>query len=203
MIAIVDYGMGNVRSILNALSFVGADAIVTAEEEDLRDADAIILPGVGAFPDAMKNLHEKNLVPLLQDLVLKQQKPLLGICLGMHLLAKLGLEHQKTDGLNWIDSEVVPLNRHPRHKVPNVGWCPVKIKKPSVLFSSLADGSDFYFVHSFQMICNREHDVLAEADHARPIVAAVESNNIVGVQFHPEKSQDNGLTFFENWIRSI
>lgn len=203
MIAIVDYGMGNVRSIKNALNFVGSKAIVTAEEKVLRDADALILPGVGAFPDAMENLHQKKLVPLLGDLVLSQKKPVLGICLGMQLLARMGFEHKKTGGLNWIDSEVILLDQDAQNKVPNVGWCPVKIKKSSNLFSSLADESDFYFVHSFQMICKREEDILAEANHTRPIVAAVESNNIVGVQFHPEKSQDNGLTFFENWIRSI
>ena len=204
MIAIVDYGMGNVQSVRNAFSMIGADAEITSDASRIAGASHVVLPGVGAFGDAMANLRERNLVGPLNTAVLEQRRPFLGICLGMQLLARTSAEHGQHDGLGWFDAAVerfdFPPTEH-RLKVPHMGWNDVRWRRPHPVFAGLkpAEGV-FYFVHSFHMRCHREPDVTAVANHGGDFVAAVAHDNIVATQFHPEKSQDSGLHVLQNFV---
>lgn len=201
MIAVVDYGMGNLRSLSNALESVGADVNVTSRAEDLRLAERIVLPGVGAFGDAALALRNRGLADVLADEVQRGRKPLLGICLGMQLLARTSCEHGMHEGLGWIDADVVRLPSYPGIKVPHVGWNAVQFDPGDWLFRGIrAAESNFYFVHSFHMSCRNHSDIVGMAGHGIQFAAAVRSGNVVATQFHPEKSQDNGLRLLSNWV---
>jgi glutamine amidotransferase len=200
-IAIIDYGMGNVRSLMNAFEYIGEDAVVTADFDELEEADRLVLPGVGAFGDAMAAIDAKKLRPVLNRLALEVKKPVLGVCLGMQLFAKRSLEHGVHDGLGWLDAEIRPLEVLPPAKVPHVGWNAVSFAPDEWLFKGLPSGeSDYYFVHSFHMVCADPADVAGTCDHGGPFTAAVRRGNLVAAQFHPEKSQDNGLQLLQNWL---
>jgi glutamine amidotransferase len=202
VIAIVDYGMGNVRSVRNALEFLGEDAVVTADRAVLAAADRLILPGVGAFGDAMRNLASRGLPELLHEQVIEKRKPLLGICLGLELLAKCSSEHGTNLGLGWIDARVVRFPSEPRLRIPHMGWNDVQIDVIHPLFAGIRQrGDSFYFVHSFHMVCPDTRHVIATSEHGVRFAAAVAHDNIVATQFHPEKSQDNGLQLLRNFIR--
>ena len=201
-IAIIDYGMGNVRSLFNAVEYVGADVILSKDSGELTEADRLLLPGVGAFGDAMAAINASGLRPILDRLALEERKPVLGVCLGMQLFARRSHEHGVHEGLGWLDAEVVPLKVAAPAKVPHVGWNAVNFSGPnSWLFNGLPDGeSDYYFVHSFHMICVDSIDRIATCDHGGPVTAAVGRDNLIATQFHPEKSQDNGLQLLTNWM---
>ncbi|HWW11230.1 MAG TPA: imidazole glycerol phosphate synthase subunit HisH [Brevundimonas sp.] len=200
-IAIIDYGMGNVRSLMNAFEYIGEDAVVTADFDELEEADRLVLPGVGAFGDAMAAIDAKQLRPVLNRLALEVKKPVLGVCLGMQLFAKRSLEHGVHEGLGWLDAEIRPMEIAPPAKVPHVGWNAVSFKPDEWLFKGLPSGeSDYYFVHSFHMVCADPADVAGTCDHGGPFTAAVRRGNLVAAQFHPEKSQDNGLQLLQNWL---
>lgn len=201
-VAIIDYGIGNVRSLSNALEFVGADVVLSKDPVELAEADRLLLPGVGAFGDAMAAIWESGLRPVLDRLAMEEKKPVLGVCLGMQLFAKKSWEHGEHEGLGWLDAEVVPLKVAPPAKVPHVGWNAVTVAGPNAwLFSGLPNGeSDYYFVHSFHMRCADAEDVIATCDHGGPVTAAVGHDNLMAAQFHPEKSQDNGLQLLTNWL---
>jgi len=200
-IAIIDYGMGNVRSLMNALEYIGEEASVTADFAELQDADRLVLPGVGAFGDAMAAINAKGLRPVLDRLVLEDAKPVLGVCLGMQLFAKRSFEHGEHEGLGWLDAEIRPLDVAPPAKVPHVGWNAVHFAPDEWLFKGLPSGeSDYYFVHSFHMVCNAPSDRVGTTDHGGTVTAAVRRANMVATQFHPEKSQDNGLQLLQNWL---
>lgn len=201
-IAIIDYGMGNVRSLSNALEFVGADVVLSKDPGELAEADRLLLPGVGAFGDAMAAINASGLRPVLDRLALEERKPVLGVCLGMQLFARRSFEHGEHEGLGWLDAEVVPLKVAPPAKVPHVGWNAVSFSGPNAwLFDGLPDGeSDYYFVHSFHMVCADPADRIATCDHGGPVTAAVGRDNLIAAQFHPEKSQDNGLQLLTNWM---
>jgi len=200
-IAIIDYGMGNVRSLMNAFDYIGEDARVTADPVEIAAADRLVLPGVGAFGDAMKAIRASGLKPLLDRLVLDEKKPVLGVCLGMQLFAKSSREHGAHEGLCWLDAEVVPLEVSAPAKVPHVGWNAVRFAEGDWLFAGLPNGeSDYYFVHSLHMLCNDADDLVATTDHGGVVTAAVRRGNLVATQFHPEKSQDNGLRLLQNWM---
>lgn len=200
-IAIIDYGMGNVRSLMNAFEYIGEDALVTADFDELEAADRLVLPGVGAFGDAMKAIDAKALRPVLNRLAMEVKKPVLGVCLGMQLFAKRSLEHGAHEGLGWLDAEIRPLEVQRPAKVPHVGWNAVEFAPDEWLFKGLPSGeSDYYFVHSFHMACNDPADVVGVCDHGGPFTAAVRRGNLVATQFHPEKSQDNGLQLLQNWL---
>ncbi len=200
-IAIVDYGMGNVRSIMNALAYIGHDAELTADPEQLAVADRIILPGVGAFGDAMHAIRERNLQQVLTDLALTERKPFLGICLGMQLFARVSHEHGTHDGLGWLDAEIHPLDVETPAKVPHVGWNALHFAADDWLFANVpANQPDYYFVHSFHMVCADPADCIATTDHGGSVTAAVRRGNLVATQFHPEKSQDNGIQLLQNWM---
>jgi glutamine amidotransferase len=202
MIAIIDYKMGNIQSLKNALNFLGAECCVTNDSDVIIGADKIILPGVGAFNIAMKNLQGFNLIGILNQAVFDNNTPILGICLGMQILADIGEEDGPTEGLGWIDGQVKRFSfSESKLRIPHIGFNSVysENKNPN-LFSGLKNGSDFYFVHSYRMACKENSDVSSWAYYGEKFVSSVQKDNVFGVQFHPEKSQSNGLTVLKNFI---
>ena len=200
-IAIIDYGMGNVRSLMNAFDYIGEEAHVTADPDALAAADRLVLPGVGAFRDAMAAMNASGLRPVLDQLALVDKKPVLGVCLGMQLFARVSHEHGLYEGLGWLDAEIMPLDVAAPAKVPHVGWNAVSFAADEWMFKGLPSGeSDYYFVHSFHMVCANPADRIATTDHGGTVTAAVRRGNLCATQFHPEKSQDNGLQLLQNWL---
>ncbi len=201
MIAVIDYEMGNLRSVAKALECVGGQVTVTNDRTVIEQADRIVLPGVGAFPDGIKNLREHHLTGLLHQQVIEMKKPFLGICLGMQLLAKKSYEFGETEGLGWIDAEIVRFEfADPQLRVPHVGWNDVEIVKPGSIFSKTKSGDNFYFVHSYYMKNNDPSDVAATCDYGGNFTAAIQRGNIFATQFHPEKSQSKGLDILEQFV---
>ena len=197
MIAILDYGMGNLRSVEKALERIGAEPVVTADHETIRGADGLILPGVGAFPKAMRNLRELELDVAIADR-LAAGVPTLGICLGLQLLFEASSENEGAWGLGLLQGRVERLPA-PGLKVPHIGWNSVHWSKPSRLTAELPHECPFYFVHSFAPIVIAEEELLGTATYGEPFACAVEREPLYGVQFHPEKSSTNGLKLLENF----
>lgn len=201
MIAIVDYGMGNVRSLQNAFEYLGADVRITSDIQELDASERIVLPGVGAFGDAMLAIRERGLLSVLTRQALDLKKPILGICLGMQLFARSSCEHGNHIGLGWLNADICRLDVQRPMKVPHVGWNDVHFPPDDWLFKGIRKGhANFYFVHSYQMVCHQAKNLVATTDYGCPVTAVVRENNLVAVQFHPEKSQDNGLKLLENWM---
>lgn len=201
MIAIVDYGMGNVRSLGNAFEYLGEDVVVTDDPKLMDAADRIVLPGVGAFGDAMKAMHQRGVIAPLTRQVMEARKPLLGICLGMQLVAKESVEHGCHQGLGWVDARIERLAPAAPLKVPHVGWNSLDFPEDDWLFKGVRrKEANFYFVHSFHMVCANPADCLATTDYGGQVTAVVRRENILVMQFHPEKSQDNGLRLLQNWV---
>lgn len=195
VIAVVDYGVGNLKSVTNALSYLGLDSVITGDAEELERADSIILPGVGAFPDAADKLRASGL-----DRVLRQQvekKPLLGICLGMQLLFDSSNEVRECKGISLVPGCVarIPTDL----KLPHIGWNNLTFQNDSPIFRGLEDGTYVYFVHSFCAYAENEADVIALTDYGSNVVAAVGRGNVYGCQFHPEKSGEAGLQILRNF----
>jgi glutamine amidotransferase len=203
VIAVVDYGMGNVRSVQTALEYLGHEAIVTARPAAIQDASHVILPGVGAFGRAMANLAERDLCAVLRREVVERGKPFLGICLGMQLLARTSTEHGRHDGLGWMAADVVRLNVEEMGlKVPHTGWNDVEPNTDHPILAGLRPAQlVFYFVHSFHVVCRDPRLVLATSQYGRPFTAIIGRDNIVATQFHPEKSQDSGLAVLSNFAK--
>jgi glutamine amidotransferase len=202
-VAIVDYGMCNLDSVRRAFEELGAHAFVTDDPVGLERADRIVLPGVGAFPDAMHNLRARGLDDALTKQVLDGGAPFLGICLGMQLLAANGHEGETTDGLGWLDAEVVrfaPDAADREMRVPHIGWNDVEAVDDSPLFAGIPPLADFYFVHSFHMRCDDPSDVLATTPYCGGFVSAIARGNVFATQFHPEKSQHYGLRVLRNFL---
>ncbi len=193
MIAIIDYGVGNLFSLKSSFEKIGEKAIVTGDKDVLLNADRVILPGVGAFGDAADKLKESGLFDFVKDLS-KTGKPIMGICLGMQLLFDKGYEYGEHEGLGLIKGEVRPISDViPKNlKIPHIGWNSLKFKKDSKLFKYLNDGDFVYFVHSFYG-ADCEESVSAVSEYGADLTASVESGNVYGCQFHPEKSGDTGL----------
>ena len=185
--------MGNLFSLKSSLKAVGADAAVTQSEEEIRRADKIILPGVGAFEDAMRKLKESGLADVLRDEVAKG-KPLLGICLGMQMLFDKSLEYGEHEGLGLIPGEVIPIGDviPAGLKIPHIGWNALQIKKESPILQNTKEGDCVYFVHSYYAACSPEY-VTSTADYGAELTASVQNGNVYGCQFHPEKSGKVGL----------
>lgn len=200
-VAIIDYGMGNVQSIKNAIEHVSqCNVILTNNKNEIKNADCLILPGVGAFPDAMKKLESSDLISLLNKEVLQNNKPILGICLGMQLLFNGSDEIINTQGLGWIPGHVEYMKPKRSLRVPHVGWNELNIKKENSLFSFLERDKNFYFVHSLYVKCDAKY-VLATFEYGNEMTAAVQLDNVVGMQFHPEKSQKVGLDTLNNFLQ--
>jgi imidazole glycerol-phosphate synthase subunit HisH len=202
MVGIIDYGMGNLLSVYNAFDYLGEDVMICKEPKDLVHADKIVIPGVGAFKDCAALIKQPELLYELEKQVISNAKPTLGICLGMQVMAKKGYEFGEFEGLGWFDSEVKKIDvSNTDLKLPNIGWNEINQSFQHELFKGISNLSDFYLVHSFFMDCNETADVIANYQYGEKIItAAVLKNNIFATQFHPEKSQDNGLKLLENFI---
>ena len=202
-IVIIDYGVGNTHSVLNAIKFLGYNKItISDDEEKIKKADALILPGVGAFEECISNLQMRQLDSILNEAVISNKKPILGICVGMQLLATTSEENGLHNGLDWIKGSVKKINVPKPLAVPHVGWNDVKSKIDSILFNSNAENANFYFDHSYQFVCDEQY-IAGYCDYGTKIIAAVQKENIFGVQFHPEKSQTSGLKLFRSFFNSI
>ena len=200
-IVIVDYGTGNLNSVHKSLDRLGVDSIISSDPNDIDSADKLILPGVGHFGNAMANLRELNLLDALHEAVLVKQKPILGICLGMELMANRS-EEGNVAGLGWIDAEMIRFNisNKKRYKVPHIGWNKIWIKKNSLLMKNVSESSEFYFVHSYHLKINNQSDILNETQYELIYPSAIEKDNIFGVQYHPEKSHDAGEQLLRNFV---
>jgi imidazole glycerol-phosphate synthase subunit HisH len=200
MIAIIDYGMGNPGSVKRKLDRIGAASVITADHNEIHRADKLILPGVGHFASAVKELKEKGLWEVLNEEVMVLKKSILGICLGMQLMARHS-EEGNEEGLGWFDADVVRFRVKDtlKYKVPHIGWNQVNTKKPSILFNGVDMEQGFYFVHSYHLICHDPSDILNYTTYEYPFVSAVQKDNISGVQYHPEKSHDAGKQLLRNF----
>ena len=199
-VGIIDYGMGNLRSVANAFSSFGVEAEIMASPSELKTCSHILLPGVGAFGDGIANLESRGWIPEMEEQVLAKKKFFLGICLGMQLLATRGLEHGDHAGLNWISGKVVRLiSNDPASRIPHIGWNDVQIRSKAGLFNSVSEPCIFYFVHSYVLLPDDQTNVTSVAHHGSEFVATVEQDNIWAAQFHPEKSQKCGLALLRNF----
>jgi len=199
-VVIVDYRMGNLRSVQKAFEVNHCQAIISNNCNVIEQADKIVLPGVGSFKDGMKNLDSLGLIDVLSQEVVQNKKPFLGICLGMHLIANTGYENGQTSGLSWVDAEVVRLDPTAENlNIPHVGWNSVKYKNQSDLYHDIEDNHDFYFVHSYHFK-TLEDVVSGTTNYGVEFVSSIQKNNINAFQFHPEKSQTAGLKIIENFI---
>ena len=199
MIAIVDYGAGNIFSVKNAMDYLGLPAELTSKADDIRNADGIILPGVGAFPWAMNMLTKSGLVEVIKEEAVK--KPFLGICLGMQLIFSKGYEFEETDGLGLIDGQV-RLMTPEGLSIPHIGWNKLEKNRECALLNGLDDDEYVYFVHSYAAECADE-DVAAYCEYGKRVTALVNRGNVYGAQFHPEKSGKTGLKILSNFAELI
>ena len=201
MIVIVDFGLGNVRSIKNMFKRVNERKVVISSElETIQNASKIILPGVGAFDNGMKNLQEYGLINILNKKALDEKVPVLGICLGMQLMTQ-GSEEGNLPGLGWFDAKAVKFNLAPDLKVPHMGWNYINQKDKNNLFLKKDKKYRFYFVHSYHVKCNNENDVLSTTHYGDEFNSAIQKDNLIGMQFHPEKSLHFGMDIFESFVK--
>ena len=198
-ILILDYDVGNIDSILSAVKDVGYQAILSNKKEDLNLANKIILPGQGSFKYGINQIRKHNLEEILKKKVLIEKIPILGICLGMQLFATYGYEEGKESGLDFISGEVKSLDSF-KQKLPHIGWNEVNIINKNYIFNNIENNSDFYFVHGFHFICNNQKNVLAKTTYEEEFVSVIKKDNIIGVQFHPEKSLKKGLLLIKNFL---
>ena len=200
-LAIVDYGMGNLNSVKKKLDRLKTTASITSNPKDIIKADKIILVGVGHFAKAMKNIKELNLLDTLNEVAIIKKKPVLGICLGMQLMAK-DSEEGKTEGLGWLDANVrkMQVDDTLKFKIPHTGWNKITQSKKSHLMKGIPESSEFYFVHSYYLKPNETSNTLNETEYCFKFTSAIEKDNIFGVQYHPEKSHDVGEVLLKNFI---
>ena len=199
-VGLVDYGVCNLDSVARAVEECGGVPVIGRQPDDLADVAAIVLPGVGTFSQGMRNLRERRLDEALQEQVIGNEIPLLGLCLGMQLLATVGAEGGADRGLGWIDGEVVRLEPRDGERVPHVGWNEVHAVDNSALFRGIEPGRDFYFVHSYHLACRDQAAVAARTPAYGGFAAAVAGEHVMGVQFHPEKSQRVGFQLLKNFL---
>ena len=208
-IAIIDYGSGNLRSAAKALEVANksintsSKIVVTSDPEVIKKSNKIILPGQGSFRDCYLGIKKINgLVDTLNDFVLVKKKPIFGICVGMQLFAKIGYESEKTKGFGWIDGVVKKINNLDKTlKLPHMGWNQIEFKKDFLLFSGIENKSHMYFVHSYEFLTKQKNCIVATTNYGNSIIVAIAKDNIFGTQFHPEKSQKNGLKLLENFLK--
>lgn len=203
MVGIIDYGMGNLLSVYNAFDYLGENVKVCSNPSDLKNVDHIVIPGVGAFKDCIKLLTENGFVDELNNQVIKQAKPTMGICLGMQVMAKTSSEFGNYQGLGWFDADVIKIDiSNSELKLPNIGWNEIELNNEHSLFEGIPNMSDFYLVHSYYMDCKNDNDIIATYKYGKNrITASVLKDNLFATQFHPEKSQDNGLKLLSNFIK--
>jgi len=200
LIIIVDYGMGNLRSVLNKVIQAGYEAEITYDVDKIKNADKLILPGVGHFLNGMKKLTERNIIDVLNKKVLNDKTPILGICLGMQLFTRFS-EEGNAKGLCWLDAETVKFKLNDiQHKVPHIGWNTIEQKKESTLLENTDSRGYYYFVHSYHVVCNDHEDVLTSTIYGYEFTSSVQRKNIFGTQFHPEKSHEWGEKILSNFL---
>ena len=204
-IAIIDYNSGNISSVINSFKEVAQKKIrieVTSDLKKIKFSDKVVLPGQGSFKsciDALNNI--KGLIDALNQFVIKNKKPLLGICVGLQMFADVGYEETETKGLGWISGRVSKIdNQKGKYKLPHIGWNEINIVKESRIFKDIKNNSHMYFVHSYEFIPNDKNVISATTDYSSDIVCSVEKENLYGVQFHPEKSDKAGLKIINNFI---
>lgn len=195
MVGIIDYGMGNLKSVYNAIDYIGFDAKIIKEKDDFEECTHFIIPGVGTYEKAMNSLKEKGFIEIIESKI-DEGIPLLGICLGMQILSTIGTELSKCSGLNFIPGSVNKFKID--LSLPHVGWNNINIVKDHPLLEDVSQNVDFYFVHSYHYSTKEEH-ILALTDYGIEYPSIIGKDNIVGIQFHPEKSQENGLTILKNF----
>lgn len=200
MIAIINYGLGNLTSIQNMCKRLGIEAVVTQDHELIKNAGKLLLPGVGHFKKGMENLQKSGLKNLLDELVLERKKPVLGICLGAQLMTRHS-EEGEVDGLGWVDAQTVRFNQNKVNglKIPHMGWSDIQVKNENPLWVNLPPEPRFYFVHTYHFLFDKEEEVSASATHGYSFACAFQKNNIYGTQFHPEKSHKFGMKVLENF----
>ena len=207
-ITVIDYGSGNLKSAAKALEAaannlnISAKIVVTSDPKIIKQSDKIVLPGQGSFRDCYLGLQKINgLSETLNEFVLVKKKPILGICVGMQLFAKTGYESQETKGFGWIDADVRKINNmNKKLKLPHMGWNEIEFKKDCFLFANIKNKSHVYFIHSYEFLTKQKDCVIATTNYGNSIIVSIEKENIVGTQFHPEKSQKNGLAILENFL---
>ena len=205
MIIVVDYGVGNLGSIVNMFKKIGAKAMASSDPVVIEDAEKLILPGIGAFDAGMQKLNERGLIPLLNKLVLEKKIPVLGLCLGLQLMTKRSAEGQ-LPGLDWLDAETLRFRfegANSNLKVPHMGWNTIETRRPHPLFTDLDPDARFYFVHSYYVQSRDSETVLAETDYGGRFHSILGKGNIMGAQFHPEKSHKFGLRLLKNFAEGI
>jgi len=208
-IAVIDYSSGNLKSAAKALEAAAnninldSKIVVTSNPEEIKKSNKIILPGQGSFRDCYLGIKKINgLIDTLNDFVLVQKKPIFGICVGMQLFAKIGYESEETKGFGWIDGVVKKINNiNKTLKLPHMGWNQIEFKKDFLLFSGIENKSHMYFVHSYEFLTKQKDCIVATTNYGNSIIVAVAKDNIFGTQFHPEKSQKNGLKLLENFLK--
>ena len=208
-IAVIDYGSGNLKSAAKALETaanninIKSKIVVTSDPEVIKKSNKVILPGQGSFRDCYLGIKKiAGLENALNEFVLVKKKPIFGICVGMQLFAKIGYESQETKGFGWIDATVKKINNiNKTLKLPHMGWNQVELKKDSILFSNLKNKSHMYFIHSYELKTKQKDCIVATTNYGNSIIVAVARENIFGTQFHPEKSQKNGLVILENFLK--
>ena len=201
-VVIIDYGMGNVYSVKGALEVVGVEAVLTNDPESIKDASHIIIPGVGNFLEGMAKLRERQLDKAIKHAAVEKKIPVLGICLGMQLLAAHGLEGGSTSGLGLIPGKVIKLKSYTNNeRIPHVGWNEVHFIQSTFITDGIVSGTDFYFVHSYHFLAEDKEYMFSQTPYCTNFTSIVCNENIIGVQFHPEKSSRAGLKLLENFIK--
>lgn len=202
-VVVIDYGLGNLGSIANIVKKVGGTPVISDNPKDIESAEKLILPGVGAFDNGMRNLNDSGLKSVIENKVMIEETPILGICLGMQLMTNSS-EEGVLDGLGWIDAITVKFDFSSHEvmpRVPHMGWNTISKKKPHKMVEGFDESSSrFYFVHSYYVKCNNEQDILLTCNYHQSFAASFQKNNIIGVQFHPEKSHKYGAIMFKNFL---
>lgn len=204
-VVVIDYGLGNTRSVMGAVRKLGAEVRLSSQEADLKAADRLILPGVGAFGDGMKRIRESGLDRVLNECVNNLKKPILGVCLGAQLMCERSEEFGDHEGLGWIKADVrkLDVSKQKDLKLPHVGWNSIVRTGESVLWEGIPEDALFYFVHSYGIRAKEARDVLAECSYGETFAAVYKKDNILGTQFHPEKSQFYGLELLRNFLEKV
>lgn len=205
MITIIDYGMGNLGSVKNMFKKIGEDSIISSDKEEIKAATKILLPGVGSFDNAMRNLKDLDLIDLIKEKVLRDKTPIMGICLGMQLLTNAS-EEGSLEGFGFIDAYASKFNFENINEelpIPHMGWNRTNLEKDSKLYENNDEKNRrFYFVHSYAVQCNNKSDILTTTEYGYKFVSSFEKNHIIGCQFHPEKSHKYGMKLFKNFVEN-